>query len=68
MHPPPAWGKGKGLKIFEVFHGRSETFTLVGGYIVVEGVQVILKQKLKLLNTSIKSIFGITNLIYFRDI
>ena len=37
-----------------------------GGYIV--GVNVILKEKLKLHNTSIKSIFGITKLIYFRDI
>ena len=34
----------------------------------IEGGHVILKEKLKLLNTSINSIFGITNLIYFRDI
>ena len=37
----------------------------VGGLILLGG-HVILK--LKLHNTSIKSIFGITNLIYFRDI
>ena len=48
MHPPPAWGKGEGLKIFEVFHGRSETFTLVGGYIVGGGGSSNLEAKIKI--------------------
>ena len=54
----------------------SEIFILVVGGYVVGGRgnfvgrrgHVILKQKLKLHKTSIKSIFGITKLIYFRDI
>ena len=56
--------------------GGSEIFILVVGGYVVGGRgnfvgrrgHVILKQKLKLHKTSIKSIFGITKLIYFRDI
>ena len=60
------WGGGGGSEIF---------ILVVGGYVVGgrgnfvgRRGHVILKQKLKLHKTSIKSIFGITKLIYFRDI
>ena len=67
MHPPPAWGRG-GLKISEkiLLGAGSEILILV--VVVEEGGHIILKQKLKLHNTNIKSIFGINNLIYFRGI
>ena len=72
---PPTCGR-EGSKISEKFllGGVSEKFILVGvggeegGNFVVGGGHVILKWKLKLHNSSIKSTFGITNLIYFRYI
>ena len=66
---PPAWGGGGGggggrRNFRKVFAGGGGG----GGNFVGRRGHVILKQKLKLHKTSIKSIFGITKLIYFRDI
>ena len=62
---PPAWGRG--VKHFrKVLAGGGGTgnfyFGGRGG-----GGHIILKQKLKLIKSKIKSIFGITNLMYFKD-
>ena len=78
MHPPSAW---RGLKKSLLgVGGQKFLFWLwglycCGGLILFGGgwggggrVHVNLKEKLKLHNASIKTIFGITNLIYFRDI
>ena len=71
-----AGGEISGKSLLGGVGGGSEIFILVVGGYVVGGRgnfvgrrgHVILKQKLKLHKTSIKSIFGITKLIYFRDI
>ena len=80
MHPPLHL---EGVKKVFAGSGGSEIFILVGGVILLwrvnfvrwgveQGwggrVHVILKEKLNLHNASTKTIFGITNLIYFRDI
>ena len=75
MHPHSSLGERgrRGLKISEkiLLGAGSEILILVVVVVVVVvggGGHVILKQKLKLHNTNIKSIFEITNLIYFRGI
>ena len=71
-HAPSLQRGGGGKNFRKVFAGESEIFILewgvilLGGWGGVEG-RVTLKKKLKLHKTSIKSILGITNLIYFRD-
>ena len=73
--PPPlqiGWGGGGGVNNFrKVFAewwvgGGGEGW--VGRNFHIGGGHIVLKLKLKLHNTSIKSIFGIANLIYISDI
>ena len=72
------WAKEGEVKISQKYllgGGGSEIFILKWGVILLVGRAVMLrgrgshnlKEKLNLHKTSIKSIFGITNLIYFRD-
>ena len=78
---PPAWGRGVkhfrkvfagggALGIFILVEGGggggggTGNFYFGGGG---GGGHIILKQKLKLIKSKIKSIFGITNLMYFKD-
>ena len=62
------WGGGGGVKNFrkDFAGGGVRSFYFGVGGLILLGGHIILK--LKLHNTSINSIFGITNLIYFRDI
>ena len=52
-----------GIRNFYFGVGARELYLLGGG-----GRILLVRGHVKLHNTSIKSIFGITNLIYFRDI
>ena len=67
--PPPYWGAVKKFrKVFACAGRGSEIFFRWGGGNFCCRVSLNFKLKLKIYHTSIKSIFGITNLIYFRDI
>ena len=76
MHPLPfrlgEGGEGGGLIILEKFLLSGGWGGGVEGWVVrnfhIGRGHVVLKLKLKLHNTSIKSIFGIANLIYISDI
>ena len=66
---PPAWGRGYKFEKSLCWGARKFYFG-VRDYIVMGGGgggHVTLKKKLKLHKTSIKSILGMINLIYFRD-
>ena len=64
---PPAWGRGYKFEK-SLCWGVRKFYFGVRDYIVMEGEgHVTLKKKLKLHKTSIKSILGMINLIYFRD-
>ena len=70
MHPPSSVGEGVKISEKSLLGSQKFLFWSEGLYCWggggVEG-RVTLKKKLKLHKTSIKSILGITNLIYFRD-
>ena len=71
MHPPPACAEG--LKILEKYWGEGGRGAGGQGEVRIfyfgrEGGHGILKENLKFHNASIKSIFRITNLIYFKCI
>ena len=65
--PSTAWGIQNFRKVFAGGEGITNFFFGGGGLILLGGSSNF-EVKIKLHNTSINSIFGITNLIYFRDI
>ena len=72
MHPPPPLQLGReerGENFKEVFAGRGGVRNFYfGGEVCIVGGSQILRENLKLHNSSVKSIFRTTSWIYFRDI